>query len=147
MRYSEAKQGRVFVLRLEDGEILHQEVEQFARQHGIRAATVVAVGGADQGSTLVVGPEQARADRTVAMEQVLDHVHEVAAVGTVFPDEDGEPILHMHAACGRQDRALVGCVRTGVRVWHVLEVVLTELVDCTARRSMEDPPGFKLLCP
>jgi len=32
MKYSEAKLGRVFVLRLEDGEIIHQIVEKFAQK-------------------------------------------------------------------------------------------------------------------
>lgn len=30
MKYTEAKIGRAFVLRLEDGDILHEELEQFA---------------------------------------------------------------------------------------------------------------------
>jgi predicted DNA-binding protein with PD1-like motif len=32
MKYSEAKPGRIFVLRLEDGDILHESVETFARE-------------------------------------------------------------------------------------------------------------------
>jgi predicted DNA-binding protein with PD1-like motif len=31
MKYSEAKQGRVFVMRLEDGDIVHDEIERFFR--------------------------------------------------------------------------------------------------------------------
>ncbi len=31
MKYSEAKQGRVFVIRLEDGDIVHEELEMFAK--------------------------------------------------------------------------------------------------------------------
>jgi len=57
MKYSEAKSGRVFVLRLEDGDVLHESIEAFARARGIRAAALIALGGADKGSTLVVGPE------------------------------------------------------------------------------------------
>ncbi|MBA3036272.1 MAG: DUF296 domain-containing protein, partial [Desulfobacterium sp.] len=30
MKYSEAKQGRIFVVRLEDGETVHEEIEKFA---------------------------------------------------------------------------------------------------------------------
>jgi predicted DNA-binding protein with PD1-like motif len=81
------------------------------------------------------------------MEHMLDAVHEVAGTGTLFPDEDGNPVLHMHIACGRNDRSITGCVRRGVRVWHVLEVVLTELSDCAAVRAMDPATGFKLLRP
>ena len=47
MKYSEAKQDRIFVIRLEDGD-------------------------------------------------------EIAGTGTIFPDEENNPILHMHIACGRK---------------------------------------------
>jgi predicted DNA-binding protein with PD1-like motif len=30
MKYSEAKPGRIFVIRLEDGEIVHEVIEAFA---------------------------------------------------------------------------------------------------------------------
>lgn len=45
MRYSEAKQGRVFVIRLEDGDVLHESIEAFAREHEIQAAGLIALGG------------------------------------------------------------------------------------------------------
>ena len=54
MKYSEATLGRVFVLRLEDGDIVHEEIEAFAQEHGIRSAAVLVLGGADEGSRLVV---------------------------------------------------------------------------------------------
>ena len=101
MKYSEARQGRVFVVRLEDGEILHQNLEDFAREHAIKAAALVVLGGADKGSRLVVGPEQGRSTPVIPMERALGDVGEVAGVGTIFPDARGLPVLHMHIACGR----------------------------------------------
>jgi predicted DNA-binding protein with PD1-like motif len=55
MRYSTARMGRIFVIRLEDGEVLHETIERFAEEQGIRAAALIIVGGADEGSRLVVG--------------------------------------------------------------------------------------------
>ena len=121
MKYSEAKQGRIFVIRLEDGDIVHDEIERFAREKSIRAAGLIIVGGADHGSKFVVGPEEGRATPVVPMEHVLDEVHEIAGVGTLFPDEEGNPLLHMHMACGRKSSTITGCIREGVRVWHVME--------------------------
>ncbi len=147
MKYSEARPGRIFVVRLEDGEIVHEVLEAFARQHGIAAASLLILGGADDGSTLVVGPEKDRELPLVAMERHLVNAHEVAGVGTIFSDEAGQPLLHLHMACGRGDEALVGCIRPGVRVWRVMEVIVSELVDCRARRVVEEPLGLKLLRP
>jgi predicted DNA-binding protein with PD1-like motif len=147
MKFSEAKPGRIFVLRLEDGEILHEKLESFAREHGIEAAALIAVGVADEGSTLVVGPERGRASAIVPLEQVLLGEHESAGVGTLFPDADGRPILHMHLACGRNRETVTGCVRRGVKVWQVMEVILWELSPTKARRLYDPATGFDLLQP
>ncbi|OGV32037.1 MAG: DNA-binding protein [Lentisphaerae bacterium GWF2_45_14] len=147
MKYSMASQGRIFVIRLEDGDVLHEEVEKFAKAQVINAAYLIAVGGADSGSRLIVGPEDGRASQINPMQIVLDGVHEISGTGTIFPDEDGNPILHMHAACGRKDSSVTGCVRAGVNVWHVLEIVLVELLNSTACRRLEPESGFKLLQP
>lgn len=147
MKYSEAKLGRVFVLRLEDGDILHESIEAFARAQGIRAAALIALGGADKGSRLVVGPEEGRSEPVVPMEYVLGNVHEVAGVGTLFPDMMGRPVLHMHMAAGRGGDAKSGCVRLGVRVWQVVEVVLWELAGASGRRLHDPATGFELLEP
>jgi predicted DNA-binding protein with PD1-like motif len=147
MKYSEARQGRVFVIRLEDGDIVHETIESFAETHGIRAATLVAVGGVDDGSRLIVGPEEGRAQPIMPMERSLRHVHEATGVGTLFPGPDGKPVLHMHLACGREEATITGCVRRGVRTWHVLEIILTELLDCTATRAPDPSTGFDLLQP
>ena len=147
MKYSQAEQGRVFVIRLEDGDIIHEELERFAREKSITAAALIIIGGADKGSTLIVGPEEGRAEPVVPMEHVLDNVREVAGTGTLFPDENGEPLLHMHMACGRNESTVTGCIRRGVKVWQLMEVVLFELVDSTAVRRLDDAIGFPLLEP
>ena len=147
MKYSQASQGRIFILRLEDGDILHETIEAFAREQSIEAAALIAVGGADEGSRLVVGPEEGRSKPVVPMEHILDGVHEIAGVGTIFPDQNDRPVLHMHVACGREDNAKAGCVRRGVKTWHVMEVILIELTDTAARRLPDAGTGFELLVP
>jgi predicted DNA-binding protein with PD1-like motif len=147
MKYSEAIHGRIFVIRLEDGDIVHDEIERFAREKSIGAAALIIVGGADQKSKVVVGPERGRATPVVPMEHVLDEVHEIAGVGTLFPDDAGNPVLHMHMACGRKSSTITGCIREGVRVWHVMEVIVFELADTTGVRTHDSKTGFKLLQP
>jgi predicted DNA-binding protein with PD1-like motif len=147
MKYSQARQGRVFILRLEDGEIVHQVIEQFAIEQKIDAAALIVLGGADDGSRLVVGPEEDRGLPLHPMERILKNAHEVSGTGTLFLDQDGVPLLHMHMACGREGTSITGCIRAGVKVWHVMEVVLFELLDTTARRVVEKPLNIKLLQP
>lgn len=147
MKFTQARQGRVFVLRLEDGEIVHEVIEKFAADQNIGAATLIILGGADDGSRLVVGPKMDRVLPLEPMQRVLENAHEVTGTGTLFPDENGTPLLHMHISCGRKKKTITGCIRAGVRVWHVMEVVIFELLDTTARRVVEQPLGIKLLQP
>lgn len=147
MKYSEAKPGRIFILRLEDGDVLHETVERFATEQSIRAGALIAVGGADRDSRLVVGPAKGRSATIQPMDFVLDGVHEIAGTGTLFPDAHGRPKLHMHVVAGRGDRSVAGCVRNGVNAWHVIEIVLWELAGTPAVRLPDAATGFDLLEP
>jgi predicted DNA-binding protein with PD1-like motif len=147
MKYSQAKQGRIFIIRLEDGDIVHEEIEKLAKQESIQAASLIIIGGADKDSSLIVGPEEGRSKTITPIEHILDNVHEVVGTGTIFPNERGEPVLHMHIASGRQSNTVTGCVRKGVRTWHILEVILIELIGATAKRVLDSVTGFELLNP
>ncbi|HON23692.1 MAG TPA: DNA-binding protein [Syntrophales bacterium] len=147
MKYEKAQLGRVFVLRLEDGEIVHETIEAFAREQGIRAAALLILGGADNGSSVVVGPREDRLLPVIPMTHILTHAHETVGTGTLFPDEDGNPLLHMHMACGRGEETVTGCIRSGVKVWRVMEVIVFELSATRAVRRPEPPMDFRLLQP
>ena len=148
MKFSEAKHGRVFVIRLEDGDVVHECVERFAAENGVSCAALVMHGGADAGSRLVTGPREARCPPPIAPQtSVLGNVHEVVGTGSLFPDAHGQPILHVHLACGRGEETVTGCIRTGVKTWHVVEVILFELIDCSARRLPDAATGFELMVP
>ena len=103
------------------------------------------VGGADEGSRFVVGPEDRDTRPPVPMVSALAGVHEVAAVGTLFPDESGNPVLHMHAAFGRGDSTVSGCIREGISTWEVLEIILVEVEGLDATRVPDVRTGFRLL--
>ena len=147
MLYSEAKQGRTFIIRLEDGEIVHETLEKFAADHSIRAAAIIILGGADKGSKLIVGPQQSRAVPVMPMQHELYEAHEITGTGTIFPDDEGDPVLHLHMACGREENTATGCIREGVKVWYVMEVIMFEITDTTATRRPDPEIGFKLLVP
>ncbi len=145
MQYSEGTIGRIFALKLESGERIPDAIEDFAREHTVRSAMVVYVGGAGAASRLVVGPEENRGDDIVPLTHVLGGIQEVVAVGTLFADEDGHPKLHMHAATGREGTATVGCTRAGVEVWLIGEVILLEISGMEALRKKDPKTGFHIL--
>ena len=143
MKYSEGSLGRVFVLRLEDGDPLNTTVEAFAREHGVERGVAFYVGGGAGGTSLVVGPDATRDRRDRSRSSTPSAPpHETFAVGTLFPDEAGEPYLHMHAACGREGDATVGCTRAGLETWLIGEIVLVEITG--SKGSRRQRPGHRV---
>lgn len=145
MRYDEGQVGRVFVLRLEEGERIPEVIEIFAREKGVQRAMAILLGGIDDGSRVVVGPEAGRGREIVPLVHTLSGIQEILAVGTLFPDESGNPVLHMHGASGREGGASVGCTRAGVTVWLVGEVILLEILGSQAVRKKDAASGLNLL--
>ncbi len=145
MRYDEGHIGRVFVLRLEEGERIPDVIESFAREKGVARAMAILLGGIDDGSRIVVGPEAGRGKDIIPIVHTLSGIQEILAVGTVFPDEQGNPVLHMHGASGREGGASVGCTRAGVTVWLVGEVILLEILGSSAARKKDAASGLTLL--
>ncbi len=142
MEYQTGKIGRVLVARLFDGEDVYGQIEGLAAKEKISAATVLMVGGL-KSAKVVVGPKSPTG-RIEPMYRSFDDAREIAAVGTIFPDESG-PKLHLHAAIGRGDEVLAGCPRGGASVFCVLEATIFEILGVDARRVMDEQLGLKLL--
>lgn len=145
MNYTEAKLGRIFILRLHQGERLHEVIEKFAAEKQVSSALCFFLGGAEDKSKVVVGPKDGTALPPEPMVTLLKGVHEACGVGTLFADEHGKPKLHMHASFGRNDTAVTGCVRMGVNVWQIGEVVILELAGSAAKRAKNKDTGFEFL--
>jgi len=145
LNYTEAKLGRIFILRLNHGECLHEVMEKFASQKQVSSALCFFLGGAEDKSKVVVGPKDGAVLPPEPMITLLRGVHEACGVGTIFTDEIGKPKLHMHASFGRNDTVVTGCVRMGVDVWQIGEVVILELAGSLARRAKDKDTGFEFL--
>ena len=145
MQFTEAKLGRIFVLRLHDGDHLPDILESFAAQNQISKALCFFLGGVKDKSRVIVGPKDSDALPPEPMITLLSGVHEVCGMGTIFVDEEGKPKLHMHASFGRNDKTVTGCVRMGVDVWRIGEVVLLELTGAAAHRAKDKETGFEFL--
>jgi len=145
MHFTEAKLGRIFVLRLHDGECLHEVIEAFAAEQNISAALCFFLGGAKAESRVVVGPKDGEVLPPEPMVTLLRGVHEACGVGTIFMDEASKPKLHMHASFGRNEQTVTGCVRMGVDVWQIGEVVIIELAGAKAKRAADKKTGFEFL--
>jgi predicted DNA-binding protein with PD1-like motif len=144
MKASQGQVGRVFVIRLEDGDVLPGCIEHFAQENGVSVGQAVLVGGIGSGD-LVVGPRRSEEMPPEPMLLPIDGAHEVLGVGVLAPDEDGKPVLHIHAALGRAGQTKTGCLRRGVTTWLVGEVILYEILGADVARVKDKQSGFVLL--
>jgi predicted DNA-binding protein with PD1-like motif len=144
LKASEGKIGRVFVLRLEDGDMVPEGIERFAAEKGIKAGQVILIGGIG-GGQVVVGPRNSDEMPPDPMLLPVDGAHEVVGVGIIAPDKDGKPVLHIHASLGRAGRTLTGCLRPGVKTWLVGEAIIYEITGTKAKRLNDPKSGFDLM--
>ena len=145
MQFTEAKLGRVFILRLHDKDHLPDVFESFAAEKNVSNALCFLVGGAKENSRVVVGPKDGEVIPPEPMITFLRGVHEVLGVGTIFVNEEGKPKLHMHASFGRNESTVTGCVRMGVDVWRIGEAIIIELTGAAASRAKDKETGFEFL--
>lgn len=144
MKVTEGKIGRVFMMRLEEGDIIPECIEAFAGEKDIDTGHAVIVGGIGSGQ-VVVGPRDSFEMPPDPMLLPVDGAHEVLASGIIAPDEDGNPVLHIHGALGRSGSTLTGCLRPGVTTWLVGEVIIYEILGVNVKRVKDERSGFALL--
>ncbi len=146
MKASEGRIGRIFVIRLEDGDTLPGCIERFAEEKGVSVGFALVVGGIG-GGEVVVGPRDSAQMPPDPMFLPIDGAHEVAAVGVLAPGENGKPVLHIHGALGRSGGTITGCLRRGAKTWLVGEAILYEILGTKAMRVKDTKSNFSLLEP
>jgi uncharacterized protein len=142
MQYQTGKIGRAIVARIDHGDDLLGELRKLIQAEQVKLGIMFMI-GALEGAALVVGPEKATVPPEPVWKQFADG-REIVGIGTVFWSED-EPVIHLHASLGRGDAVLTGCVRGESQVYLVVEVVILELADINAARSIDPSLGMSLL--
>ncbi len=146
MKAAEGKIGRVFVIRLEDGDIIPTCLEQFAVEKEIKVALVTMISGVDSGN-VISGPQESNQMPIDPIISAIDGAHELVAAGLIASDEEGNPKLHIHGAFARAGKVTGGCLRLGVKTWLVGEVVISEITGVDSKRILDKRSNFPLLEP
>lgn len=146
MKATEGHIGRVFVIRLEDGDVIPECIERFAEENGVSVGQVILIGGIGDGQ-VVVGPRRSNERPPDPMLLPIDGAQEVVGVGVLAPGQDGKSVLHIHAALGRSGQTMTGCLRPGVTTWLVGEVILYEILGAKATRVKDRQSSFAFLEP
>lgn len=146
MKAAEGKMGRIFVIRLEDGDIVPTCLEEFAAKNNVKAGFVTIIGGLGAGN-IVTGPRHSEEMPPDPLITPVDGAHEVVGTGVIALDEEGRPKLHLHGALGRSGKVIGGCLRPGVKTWLVGEVIMCEILGVASKRIFDKKSHFPLLEP
>ncbi|BBL68976.1 PPC domain-containing DNA-binding protein [Methanoculleus chikugoensis] len=141
MQYSEGQVGRVFTVRIDDGEDFLREIQRFVAAMNIRCGTIQFL-GAVRSATIVTGPKEPVIPPSPRGEEIFGG-WELLGFATIYPGEDG-PSIHLHTAAGKGIRSLTGCLREKAEVYLVIEAIVTEFVGITAKRLPDEQTGVNL---
>jgi len=135
MQYAEGQIGRVFVVRIDNGEDFLISMHRFITEKGIESGSVIFLGALMNGR-MVTGPEEPVIP-PVPHFVMFEGGWEVFGVGTIYPGEDG-PHLHYHASVGRAGHALTGCLREKATTYLIVEAVILEFTGLQGRREFDE---------
>ena len=135
MQYSEGQLGRVFVVRIDDGEDMLLSLRQFIIDKSVNAGSLLFLGALMNGR-MVTGPEEPVIP-PVPHFVMFEGGWEVFGVGTIYPGEHG-PHIHYHASVGRSGHALTGCLREIAVTYLVVEAIVLEFTGLSARRIFDE---------
>jgi uncharacterized protein len=134
MQYTEGQLGRIFVVRIDDGEDMLVSLRQFILDKDIQAGSITFLGALMNGR-MVTGPEEPVIP-PVPHFVMFEGGWEVFGIGTIYPGEGG-PHIHYHASVGRSGHALTGCLREKATTYLIIEAVIMEFTGLKARREFD----------
>ena len=134
MQYTQGQLGRIFVVRIDDGEDMLASMSQFIHNKDIQAGSITFLGALMNGR-MVTGPEEPVIP-PVPHFVMFEGGWEVFGVGTIYPGEGG-PHVHYHASVGRSGHALTGCLREKATTYLIIEAVIMEFTGLRARREFD----------
>ncbi len=134
MQYTEGQIGRVFVVRIDNGEDMLQSLRQFILDKNIQSGSIQFLGALMNGR-MVTGPEEPVIP-PVPHFVMFEGGWEVFGVGTIYPGEGG-PHIHYHASVGRSGHALTGCLREKAITYLIVEAIIIEFTGLSARREFD----------
>jgi predicted DNA-binding protein with PD1-like motif len=141
MQYTEGQLGRVFMVRIDDGEDMLASLHRFIRDKAIHAGSILFLGALMNGR-MVTGPEEPVIP-PVPHFVLFEGGWEVFGVGTIYTGESG-PHIHYHASVGRSGHALTGCLREEAVTYLIVEAIIMEFTGLSARREFDQKTQLHL---
>jgi predicted DNA-binding protein with PD1-like motif len=130
----EERGRKTFALVFDTGDEVIAELTSFAKQNGLDASSLTAIGAFSDAKLGYFDMERKEYKEIPVEEQV----EVLSLVGDIATKDDGEPKVHAHVVVGRFDGATRGGHLLEAHVRPTLEVIITESPEHLQRRTDED---------
>jgi len=142
LKVSEARVGRVFIVKFEHGEDLLDGLKKLAKEKNIQSASFQVFGALSE-AAIVVGPEEDTVPPN-PMWRTVDSACEIVGIGSILESDDG-PSVHMHSSFSGKDSVQLGCVRKKSKVYLVVEAIVQELITIGVSRRYDESLGINAM--
>ena len=131
--------GSGWMVRLEDGADLFDELRAFATEHHIRAASIV------EGIGMLRSAEVGYWNGREYAPHLVTTPHELIAMHGSIAEVDRAPSLHLHVALGGPDHQVVGGHLLRAKVGILVEAYLREFPGKVFARPLDESFGLRRL--
>ena len=133
---------QVFALIFDKGDEFVSTLTDWAKQHGVSAASFTAIGAFERATLGYFDREKMDYDKIPIDEQV----EVLTLTGDIALTDDGTPKVHAHVVVGKRDGTAHGGHVLEAHVWPTLEVMLTEAPRHLVRKH-DAETGLALIVP
>ena len=131
---------RTYALVFDTGDEVMEGLTQFAKDEGLDAASLTAIGAFSDVTLGFYDLEKQEYEKN----PVEDQAEVISLVGDVATKEDGDPQVHAHVVVGLRDGTAKGGHLLEAHVRPTLEVVLVESPE-HLQRKMDEAVGLALI--
>jgi predicted DNA-binding protein with PD1-like motif len=132
--------GQRYVIRLDRGERLLEQLETFCKETALHGASVSGVGGATQVELGFYNLEE----REYKWQTVSKTLEITSLLGTIALDDHDQPIYHLHGTFGDEDYYVLGGHVKDLVVGGTCELII-QPINKTLHRSPDDISGLNTL--
>lgn len=133
---------KTWAVIFDDGDEAASGLLAFARDQGLGAAHLTAIGGF---SDMVLGYYD-RTRKEYKRIPIAEQCEVLSLIGDVALKENGEPQVHAHVVVGKADGTTMGGHLLEAHVWPTLEVVIVKS-PAFLQRKMDEEAGLPLIRP
>ncbi len=121
---------RTFVLALDKGDEVHEQLAKFAAEQKVVAGELRGIGGFSEVTLAYFEKKTMEYEPIPVREQV-----EVVSIAGNFTLADGKPKVHAHVVIGKKDGSTLAGHLLSARVWPTLELFVTTYSTPVERKT------------